>query len=125
MTPFIARVERDALLVCVVLAGLAAFWPGGGWRLAGAVLAGGALAGYGYLAMKGLVEALGPGGRYRWALVKFFTRHAILAVAAYGMLARLRLDPLAVIAGASSLVVAITIAAARTLGPVRRSGDPR
>jgi hypothetical protein len=46
-------------------------------------------------------------------LVKFFTRYAILAVAAYVIMARLTLPPVAVIAGASSLVVAVGIEAFR------------
>jgi hypothetical protein len=46
-------------------------------------------------------------------LVKFFTRYAILAVAAYVIMARLRLPPLAVFAGASSLVVAVAVEAVR------------
>jgi len=46
-------------------------------------------------------------------LVKFFTRYAILAVAAYVIMARLRLPPVAVFAGASSLVVAVTFEALR------------
>jgi hypothetical protein len=46
-------------------------------------------------------------------LVKFFTRYAILALAAYVIMARLRLPPLAVFAGASSLVVAVAVEAVR------------
>jgi hypothetical protein len=48
-------------------------------------------------------------------LVKFFTRYAILSAAAYVIMARLRLPPVAVIAGASSLVFAVTIEAVRSL----------
>ena len=44
-------------------------------------------------------------------LVKFFTRYAILAAVAYVIMARLGLPPVAVIAGASSAVVAITVEA--------------
>jgi hypothetical protein len=64
-----------------------------------------------------LVGAMAGGetGRLRTAigLVKFFTRYAILAVAAYVIMARLRLPPLAVFAGASSLVVAVAVEAVR------------
>ena len=52
-------------------------------------------------------------GRRARGLVKFFTRYAILAVAAYVIMARLRLPPLAVFAGASSLVVAVAVEAVR------------
>jgi hypothetical protein len=48
-------------------------------------------------------------------LVKFFTRYAILAVAAYVIMARLRLPPVAVFAGASSLVIAVMVEALRGL----------
>jgi hypothetical protein len=46
--------------------------------------------------------------------VKFVTRHAILAVAAYVMLARLRLHPIGLLVGASSLVLAAAAAMARS-----------
>jgi hypothetical protein len=41
------------------------------------------------------------------------------------MLVRLRLHPVGLLAGASSLVVAAAVAAARFLRPVSRSGHPR
>jgi hypothetical protein len=41
-------------------------------------------------------------GRRAFLCVKFFTRYALLAVAAYVMLTRLRLHPVAVLAGATS-----------------------
>ncbi|PYR03406.1 MAG: hypothetical protein DMG00_26355 [Acidobacteria bacterium] len=50
-------------------------------------------------------------------LVKFFTRYGILAVAAYVIMARLRMPPLAVFGGASSLVVAVMIEAFRKKPP--------
>ena len=53
------------------------------------------------------------GAKTAIGLVKFFTRYAILAVAAYVIMARLRLPPLAVFAGASSLVVAVAVEAVR------------
>jgi hypothetical protein len=55
----------------------------------------------------------GEGKSVAVGLVKFFTRYAILAVAAYLIMARLRLPPLAVFAGASSLVVAVMVEALR------------
>jgi hypothetical protein len=45
--------------------------------------------------------------------VKFFTRYAILVLAAYVIMARLRLPPVAVFAGASSLVIAVMVEALR------------
>jgi hypothetical protein len=81
------------------------------------VFGGGALVWISYRGIKGGVDVLvgSVTGRVgvAVALVKFFTRYAILAVAAYVIMARLRMPPLAVIAGASSLVVAVAVEALR------------
>ncbi len=64
----------------------------------------------------------GSGGRLR--LVKFFTRYAILTVAAYGMMVRLHLDPVGLLVGVTSLGVAVGVEAVRGLrapGTDRRS----
>ncbi|HEX8031728.1 MAG TPA: hypothetical protein VF491_24850 [Vicinamibacterales bacterium] len=103
------------------------------------VLGGGALIGLSFWAIRGTVDALmasGPGvqrgsadaapgvprrsaegakagesGRKSagFALVKFFTRHAIVAVAAYVMMVRLHFEPLGMLAGVSSLGVAAAV----------------
>ena len=87
---------------------------------------GGLLAAVSYRGLKSAVFGLNSGQSGRaGALVKFFTRHAILALAAYAMLARLRLPAWAIAAGASSLVVAVAIVAARSVGSVSRPGNPR
>ncbi len=118
------RVERDAVISCAVMAVAAALL----WRSAGAgagVVGGGALAWISYRGVKGgidaLVDAANPpsaAGKTRpasaWGLVKFFTRYAILAAVAYVIMARLRLPPVAVVAGASSIVIAIAIEAVRS-----------
>ena len=50
----------------------------------------------------------------RWpALVKFFTRHVILAAVAYVMMVRLHLDPVGMLVGVTAVVVAVAIEAAR------------
>jgi len=115
------RGERGGLAVCVGMA-LAA------WGLARGdagpplgVLSGGLLVAISYRGIKGGVDALVgamSGGRQTRlhaaiGLVKFFTRYAILAAAAYVIMARLRLPPLAVFAGVSSFVVAVAIEAVR------------
>jgi hypothetical protein len=123
--PFLRRLERDAVLSCAVMAGVALVLPSGGPGAAVAVLAGGLLAGASYRAIKGGVDAVSGGGTRAAALVKYFTRYGILAIAAYVMLVRLRLHPVGVLTGASSLVVAAAVAAARSLRPVSRSGHPR
>jgi hypothetical protein len=51
----------------------------------------------------------------RLPLVKFFTRHAILALAAYVMMVRLHLDPVGLLAGVSSLAVAAAVEGLRDL----------
>jgi hypothetical protein len=95
-----------------------AVWPGEPGIGLG-VVGGGLLAAVSYRGIRagfGAESGAGGGGtRHRRALVKFFTRHAILALAAYGMMARLRLDPVGMLAGASALVVAATAEALRGL----------
>ena len=65
-----------------------------------------------------MATAGGESGRLNAAirLVKFFTRYAILSAAAYVMMARLRLPPVAVFVGASSIVVAVMFEAFRRVG---------
>jgi hypothetical protein len=123
------RIERRSLAACAVLAGVAALVTGGLAAPLG-VAGGGLLVAISYRGIKGGLPALGGDGtgapgdpgdgvtpRGRAAgLVKFFTRYAILAAAAYLIMARLRLPPLAVVVGASSLVVAVTVEALRPFG---------
>jgi hypothetical protein len=125
MSP-LARFERDAVLACVAMAAVAFLAPfGGRWAGLG-VLGGGVLAALSYRGLKAGVYGLGGAGACRAAaLVKFFTRYAMLAVAAYVMLARLRLPAWAVAAGASSLVVAIVGAAARAFSSTSGRGNPK
>jgi len=122
--PLLRRFERDALVAC---AGLALIGLGlSGPRMGLSVIAGGSLSWFSYGALKGAVNGLGPGVRGGpWTLVKFFTRYAILAVAAYVMLARLHVSPLGLIAGVSAPVLALGAAAARVITPARRPGNPR
>ena len=118
--PPLRRVERDGIIACAVMAAAA-------WALArGAVdaplgvLGGGALAWISYHGIKSGIDAVTcaggwTAGRRARGLVKFFTRYAILALAAYVIMARLRLPPVAVFAGASSLVIAVMAEALRGL----------
>ncbi|MEZ5286584.1 MAG: hypothetical protein R2712_17610 [Vicinamibacterales bacterium] len=104
------RILRDTAVWCVALAAGALWWPGG-WRVSAGVLGGGALVGVSAWAIRGAVDgwmAGASGGRAPGAgvLVKFFTRHAILAVAAYGMMVRLHLDPVGMLVGVTSLALA-------------------
>jgi hypothetical protein len=118
--PFLRRFERDALVACGLMALLAMAVSRGDWEAGASVLAGGALSAVSYRAIRGAVTAVGTGAP-AGALVKFFTRYGMLALAAYVMLARFGLHPLGVVAGASSLVVAAMVAAARALRPMARS----
>jgi hypothetical protein len=120
------RIERSSLIACAVLA------VAGGIVTERAdvplgVLGGGALVAISYRGIKaGISVGLGvseagsasageaeDSRTVAIGLVKFFTRYAILAVAAYVIMARLRLPPLAVFAGASSFVIAVTVEALR------------
>ncbi len=106
--------ERDSMAACLILA--AAGWALSGWRweVGGGVLAGGGLMALSYAFIRGSVEwaarALAGEGAERprrrlravLALVKYLTRYALLAVAAYGILTCFRLHPAGVLAGALS-----------------------
>jgi hypothetical protein len=112
----IARVARNTAIACVLMALLFAAWRRNLAAPLG-VLGGGALIGISFWAIRGAVDDLVPraGGTGEKAsgftLVKFFTRHAIVALAAYGMMVRLRLDAVGLIAGVSSLGVAVAVEA--------------
>ena len=87
------------------------------------VLGGGLLIGLSFWAIRSTVDtliALRSGGETRgnstaFSLVKFFTRHGIVALAAYGMMVRLHLDPVGVLLGVTSLGIAVGVEALRDL----------
>jgi hypothetical protein len=113
------RFERDAVAACLASAVIATVVPAGGWRVAAGVLGGGMLIGVSYWGIKSGVERLvqgTSGGRRRivWPLVLFAGRYALLLFLAYVMIARLRLHPIGLLIGASSVVVAAAIEAGRT-----------
>ncbi len=118
----IERIARDTAIACLALAVLAFAWRRNLAAPLG-VLGGGALVGLSYWAIRGTVDAIAglrlPGESPRkspgFQLVKFFTRHAMLALAAYGMMVRLRLDPVGLLAGVSSLAVAVAVEGLRDL----------
>ena len=119
----IARIARDTALACVAIAAVFALWKRDLAAPLG-VLGGGLLIGLSFWAIRGTVDTLivasiraaKPAGIPRgFALVKFFTRHGIVALAAYGMMVRLHLDPVGLLAGVSSLGVAVGVEALRDL----------
>jgi hypothetical protein len=133
--PGLRRIERYSVVACAALAVAAGIIT----RQVDAplgVVGGGALVAISYRGIKAGISAVvdaaadskdsrnsrgasaeGRGGSRGVAvgLVKFFTRYAILAFAAYVIMARLRLPPVAVLAGASSLVIAVMAEALRGL----------
>jgi len=116
----IERVARTTAISCVAIAIAFALWQR---DVAGplGVLGGGLLIGLSFWAISRGVDGLialrsGPEtGRKstNFTLVKFFTRHGIVALAAYGMMVRLHLDPMGLLAGVSSLGVAIAVEVVR------------
>jgi hypothetical protein len=129
----IERIARTTAVVCVAIAIVFALWKR---NLAGplGVLGGGVLIGLSFWAIRSTVDALiavqaglsrggvegakadETGGKSTgFTLVKFFTRHGIVALAAYGMMIRLRVDPLGLLVGVSSLGVAVAVEVLRDL----------
>jgi hypothetical protein len=125
---FLRRLERETLVVVMVIAAGALLLKPTAPLLALGVIGGGVLVGLAYWGIRGLADVLVASairGEIRsnsrsWALVKFFTRHAILALAGYGMMARLKLDPLGLLMGVSAPVAAVAFEAFRSWRGARR-----
>jgi hypothetical protein len=135
------RIERTAALFCLVAAALALIAAGGRLDVAIGVLGGGVLIGTSYWTIKSGVDTLvsalpavsvppdaqsDPGhldrsrtrvSRLKMALLlaKITGRYALLAVIAYVMIARLRLHPIGLLVGVSSIVAAVAAEAIRNL----------
>jgi len=114
------RVQRDAAIICVALAALAAVVMRGRPEGALGVLAGGALMAVSYAAIKGGVDAaLGRKGEAAassaaaWAAFRFIARYGVIAVLAWAILVPLHADPLGVFAGVTAPVLAIGVEALR------------
>ena len=116
--PFLRRLESTAIAVCMAMAIIASIVSAERALSALAVLAGGALAAFSYWTIGASVGALGRTTRQPrlgWIVVKVFFRYALLVLFAYVMIARLRLPPLGLLAGASSVVAAASVEAVRVL----------
>ncbi|MEN3340438.1 MAG: hypothetical protein V7647_4114 [Acidobacteriota bacterium] len=135
------RVERTAVLLCLAMSFVAFVIPGGGGMTALAVLGGGLLVTVSYrmiLSSAGvLAETSARAAAAKSALpadsgdarvtqaparrtpllagVNVAGRYALLTVLAYVMIARLRLPPVGLLAGASSIVAAVSLEAVRFL----------
>ena len=83
------------------------------WRAGVAVAGGGVLIATSFLSIRGGVDDVATGRRAGRALLKLAGRYALLAFLAYVMIARLRLHPLGLLAGASSVVAAAAVEAFR------------
>ena len=126
--PALRRLERRSVWACLALALAALAVQGGRLDAAIGVLGGGLLAGASYWAIKASVDRFAGrtrrsrasgdtgGGRAAYALAAglFVLRYALLVLGAYVMIARLRLHPVGLIVGASSVVAAAAIEAMRT-----------
>jgi hypothetical protein len=134
------RIERTAIVLCVAAAALTYLvtWS---WPLALGVIGGGLLVAISLLAIRSSVDALlalmtggsaiGAGvstppvdaqtarRRAAFALFRLVGRYALLAVLAYVMIARLRLHPIGLLIGASSLVASAALEAVRVLTRAR------
>ncbi len=127
--PLLRRLERTAVVACGVMAIIALVLARGRPGPALAVIGGWLLIAIGYSGIVAgvdvIVEGLAGSGapadparkrrRVAAAMVKITGRYALLAVLAYVMIARLRLHPLGLMAGASSAVAAAAVEAVRFL----------
>ena len=119
------RVEYTAIALCGTMT-IAALWVAkGSPQPAVAVLGGGLLIGTSYWSIKrgmsNLLDATGARSETaarvpRWRIaLQLAGRYALLGFMAYVMIARLRLSPLWLLAGASSIVAAVAVEAVRFL----------
>ena len=122
--PSLRRIEVTSVAACAVMTIVALVL--GGPAAAAAVVAGGLLVAVSYGSMKsglgGIVAMLSSAAategvdrrrRTRRIALKMAGRYALLALLAYVMIARLRLHPLGLLAGVSSVVAAASIEAIR------------
>jgi ATP synthase I chain len=115
------RLERNTVVVVAMAALALILYRPGQPGLALGVVGGGVLVGLAYWSIRGAVDALtdraiqGENARQSrgLGLVKFFTRHAILALAGYGMMTRLDLHPIGLLIGVSAPAAAAAIEAMR------------
>lgn len=114
------RIQLTALVICAAMAVLALLAGRNGGALALGVLGGGAIAMISFVGIRGGVERLAAGAdaagarpRIGGLLLRLVGRYALLALLAYVMIARLRLHPWGLLAGASSVVAGVSLEAIR------------
>jgi hypothetical protein len=119
--PLVRRIGQLSVVICVVSAVAASI--AFGWRPAAGVLGGGLLIGISFYSIGGGVAAIvaaASGGRpARMVLIRTLVilviRYALLGFLAYVMIARLRLHPIGLLVGASSVAAAAFVEAFRHL----------
>ena len=115
------RIGRDSVVICLVAAGAAPWFFG--WTFAAGVLGGGLLIAISFYTLRHGVAAIvlgatGGGSSRRavaGAVAKLVLRYALLGFLAYVMIARLRLHPIGLLVGASSVAAAAFVEAVRLL----------
>ena len=119
--PLIGRVGRGAAVICAAATLVALAWRGP-WAAAG-VVGGGVLIGISFYTLGsgvGAIVAAASGGATSRrtvvrALLELVVRYALLGFLAYVMIARLRLHPIGLLVGASSVTAAAVVEAVRLL----------
>ena len=118
---FLRRLQRTTLFSIAALTFAALVFQPTQPRIALGVVGGGVLIGLSYWGLRPMADVVAKPRNFAekrpsfriFALVKFFTRHAILAFAAYGMMARLELHPIGLLIGVSAPAVAAAFEAMR------------
>jgi hypothetical protein len=127
--PMLRRLERNAILGCLAMAVAAYVLGHGSWSPVLGVLGGGLLIGISYRTIGSGVSRVAelmsrprqagetdpPPPNVGRTMVLVIGRYALLTLLAYVMIARLRLHPLGLLAGASSVVAAAGVEAFRLL----------
>ena len=108
------RLQRNALVSCAVMAAAAVALTRD-WRAGLAVAGGGILIATSFLSIRGGIDGMAARRRAGRVILTIAGRYALLAFLAYVMIARLRLPPLGLMAGATSVVAAAMIEAFRFL----------
>lgn len=135
------RVQRDSAVIAAAATALALILQRGRPEGALGVVAGAAIMGISYAAIKGGVTALlrraaaasqtGPGerlshARVAWILAKFLGRYLVVGTVAWAVLVPLRSHPIGLFAGVTVPVLAIGIEAVRLVrASSRRADGPR
>jgi hypothetical protein len=116
------RVEHTAVAFCGTTAIAVLILAPGRQAAALAVVSGGVLTAVSYLSIKaGIANLLKPRAQHdaptrlsRWRIaLQLVGRYALLALLTYVMIVRLRLHPVWLLVGASSIVAAVTVEAVR------------